>query len=326
MPTKTSSVTLKRPQKLRPGSTVALIAPAFGFDPNLLEQGRKLIETKYGLKTVILDSVHQTHQYFAGNDERRLEELHYWLTHPEVDGVIAIRGGYGCARIYPELIRRLKKRKTLKPKVVMGYSDLTILLNGLHQDLGWTTFHGPVVVGRPFREPLELEEASFVDSIMRGKPLGIIADPETKTLHSGKAQGKLVGGCLTLLVGSLGTSYEIDTKNKILFIEEVDERPYRIDRMLVQLMHSGKLDKVRGIVFGKMLNCEPPQRDASRTSVLDAIKNTIGDHARRKKIPVIYDFPAGHGSPQVTFAIGSTVVLHASEKRAALEFKDSGVR
>ncbi|MEW6056159.1 MAG: LD-carboxypeptidase [Bdellovibrionota bacterium] len=319
---------VKWPEKLKPGSMVALVAPAFGFDPEALAQGSSYLESKYGVRTTALENVNQRFSYFAGTDERRLEELLFWLTNPEVDAVFAIRGGYGCARIYPKLIEKLKKHKRLKPKKVLGYSDLTILLNGLYQDLGWVTYHGPVVASRPFRDPVSLEEMSFQTAMFTDEPLGAISDEQTRVMSEGRAKGRLVGGCLSLLVSSLGTSYEIDTRDKILFIEDVDERPFRLDRMTTHLLHSGKLDQVRGIVFGQMAHCEPPElaKDSSQTKAIEAIEMALEPLLEKRQIPILYDFPAGHGKPQLTFPIGCEVELVADQARPELVFLESGAR
>ena len=317
-----------RAPKLNRGKKTALVAPAFSFDATLMEQGRAYFETKYGVRTVVLDSVHEQEGYLAGSDKRRLEELLHWLTDPTITALIAIRGGYGCARIYPALIKKLKTHKKLKPKIVAGYSDMTILLNGLYQDLGWITFHAPVITGRPFRTPTPLEEQTFRQSLFSSEPLGAISDPGMSVLHEGRARGRIVGGCLSLLVTTLGTSYEIDTNDKILFLEDVDEKPYRLDRMLTQLLHAGKFDKVKGVIFGQMVNCEPsPQtRDPMKTSSTDAIKLAIGPILKKNGIPAVLNFPAGHGMPQITFPIGVKVELAATAKNPKVVFLEAGVK
>lgn len=293
-----------------------------------MELGISFLDTHYGLKAVHLDTIFEQKAYFAGDDERRMNELVHWLTSSEVSAIIAVRGGYGCARFYPELASRLKKIRHLKPKIILGYSDLTIILNGLLQDFGWTTFHGPVLVGRPFREPLEVEERSFRKSLFSTEPLGSIVSPEMQVIEPGNARGPIVGGCLSLVVSALGTSYEVDTRGKILFLEDVDERPYRLDRMLTQLLDSGSLDKVRGIVFGQMHLCDPApeSRDPNKTSALEAIKLAIGPFLKKKKIPCVFNFPAGHGSPQLTFPLGVKVEIRANSKKPEVVFLESGVK
>jgi len=318
----------KKAQKLLPQDTVGLVAPAFLFDPDLYERGKEAFEQEFKLKSLSLADASARHHYFAGDDKRRAAELIYWLTNPDAKGVIAIRGGYGLSRIYPTVIAALKKKRGLKPKVVLGYSDLTILLNGLYQDLGWVTFHGPTITGRPFREPLSLEIETLRTSLFSTEPLGKITHNKMRVMQPGKAEGVLVGGCLSLVTASLGTSYEIDTKGKVLFLEDVDERPFRIDRMLTQLIHAGKLDHVKAIVFGEMFHCEPypKERDPEQTTAEGAIRLALGDFVKKKKIPVLLDFPAGHGSPQATFPIGVRVRVQTLGNTPCIEFLEAGVQ
>lgn len=313
-----------RPKPLRPGQgVVALVAPAFSFDHGLLAQGRAFLENHYGFRTHAQDNVYDSEAYFAGSDQRREDELFHCLTHPDIDAVFSIRGGYGSARIYPRLLERLRKhyrKNSGQPRILLGYSDITILLNGLYQDLGWMTFHGPVVAGRPFREPLPIEEETFRKCVQTAQALGPVRTTETAMLSPGTGKGRLVGGCLSLVVSTLGTPYEIDTNGKVLFLEDVDEKPYRLDRMLTQLVHAGKFDRVKGIVFGELFECEPAPRDPNKTTAMQAIRLALGEVIKKKRIPVLTGFPAGHGTPQITFPIGGRVELRADEKTAELIF------
>lgn len=318
---------LQKPSRLKEGATVALVAPAFSFDSARLETGRTYLEKKYGIKTVWTESLFDRESYFAGPDERRAEELVKWLSSPNVDAVIAVRGGYGCARIYPEVIKQLKQHKGLKPKILLGYSDLTILLNGLHQDLGWATFHGPVITGSSLFSPNELEEETFYKTLFTAVPLGTVTEAGMITALPGTARGQVVGGCLSLVVSSIGTDYEIDTNGKILFVEDVDERPYRLDRMATQLAHSGLLDKIRGLIIGQLPHCQPPalDKDPSQTSAIAALLGALEPVLKARKIPTIYDFPAGHGNPQITFPIGAEIELRADPINPEVEFLEAAV-
>jgi muramoyltetrapeptide carboxypeptidase len=307
------------PSLLVPGQKVTLIAPAFSFNPELYAAGRSYIENNLDLRTATLRDVNQKHLFFAGSYKTRLTELVLALTSNTTQGVIAIRGGYGCAPLYPELKKRLKSRRGLKPKVFMGFSDLTILLNGLYQDFGWITYHGPMVAGRPFRKPSALELSTMSDCLFRGFPQKPISTKKMKALVRGQAHGVVIGGCLSLLVSTLGTQYEINTKNKILFLEDVAEAPYRLHRMLVQLRHAGKLDHVRGIVFGTLAACEPHADEYKNVGALDAIKDALAGI----KVPIILDFPAGHGPEQATIPIGMNAHLSAGT-RCALQYIASG--
>lgn len=318
-----------RPSRLSTGSRVALVAPGFSVLPDRVREGRARFEAEYGVKTVSLDTLEARESYFAGSDARRADELVHWLTDPTVDAVMAARGGYGTARIYLDVIERLRKVKKLKPKIVAGYSDITILLNGLHQDLGWATFHSPVVTDKMFRqpEPQPLDVETFRKSLFTGEPLGTISHADTRTLVTGKARGPIVGGCLSLITSAIGTPYQVKTSGKILFVEDVDEKPYRLDRMAIQLIHSGLLDGVQGLIVGQLPYCNPlsPDKDPSQTTGIQALRSALEPFLKSRGIPAIYDFPAGHGSPQITFPLGVEVELRAFDKNPEVEFLDSGV-
>ena len=215
-----------RPRKLSKGHTASLIAPAFHFVPEHFYAGVQFCEKTLGLKTSVRNDVMTKDLLFAGSENRRITEIIESITSPSIQGIFGIRGGSGCANLYPEVLKTIKKIKNLKPKIFLGYSDLTIFLNGFYQDLGWTTFHGPMVAGRPFREPLKLELETLQKCLFTSEPLGKIETPEMKVMTAGHAEGKIVGGCLALLVSTLGTSYEIDTTNRILFIEDIGEAFY----------------------------------------------------------------------------------------------------
>ncbi len=311
---------VQHPRRLLAKDSIFLIAPGFAFQKKLLLSGKKFLEKKFHIKAHYLKSIHEKFSYFAGDDERRTQELLRALTSDKNKAVFAVRGGYGCSRIYPELIYNLKKqKKNLKPKILLGYSDLTILLNALFQDLGWVTFHGPVVASRIFETPLPIEAKTLYQCLFLDEPLGRVSTRSMKVLTQGTAEGRIVGGCLSLLVTSIGTPYEIQTKNRILFIEEVAEKPYRIDRMLTQLLHAGKLKDVKGVVFGHMTNC------GSTKEILSAIMLSIGNALAAQNIPILYGFPSGHGRPHITFPIGVQVLLNAKKQNPFIEFLESGV-
>ncbi len=316
-----------KPSHLSKGSTIAVVAPGFTFQKDKFENGIKTLREHYGFKVVYQDSIFDRDGYFAGTDERRLNEMYHWMTSENVDAIIGARGGYGCTRIYPELISKLKKVKNLKPKVIYGYSDLTTFLNGFYQDLNWTTFHGPVVVSQIFQNTNNsLDRESFEQNLLSDTKPESITHPDMITLSPGKVKAPLVGGCLSLVSASIGTSFQLNTKNKILFIEDVGERPYRIDRMLIQCEQAGLFNDVSGIIFGEYTNCNPPTVAEFGHETFD-VKTVIVEFMKRitkkRKIPIVYNFPAGHGSPQCTLAIGTTVEIDANSK-PTIHFHESG--
>lgn len=317
---------IQKPLPLKSDSKIALIAPAFHFDQELLNAGRQSLKTQYNLNSQPFPDTFDSELYFADSEKVRLQAIIDALVSPNIEALIGIRGGFGCARFYSNLVARLKKiqkNKKLKPKIVAGYSDLTILLNGFFQDFGWTTFHTPMVVGRSMREPLPIEKEFFLKTLFSAKPLGKISTNEMQTLSPGRAKGILVGGCLSLLVSSVGTPYEVKLKNRILFLEDVGEAPYRVDRMLTQMLHSGSLTQAKGIIFGQMTDCKPHSEAYRDVSVLQAIQSALKD----LKCPIVYGFPAGHGSPQISFPLGIPVEIDASlGGTPSVTFCESGVK
>lgn len=317
---------LRRPAHLVPGSTVALFASSFRFDRTLFDQAVVRLSRFFQVIPIYDESVFETENYFAGSDERRFSELYRYLTQPKIEALFLIRGGYGSTRFLPALMRKLRsKKKTLTPKIVIGQSDLTPFLNFLNQDMGWSSFHGPVLVGRAFREPVALEEETFTRSLFSTEPLGKLTGYDMQPWSKGKVRGRIVGGNLCLIASSLGTAYELDTAGKILFLEEVTESPYRVDRMLTQLLHAGKFDRIKGLIFGQMTKCLPTETTQG-TSIEMAIQSALSPLLEKRKIPILYNFPAGHGNPQITFPLGTNIELLCKSSTCAVTFLESGTQ
>lgn len=309
--------TLKKPSYLRTGSTIALVAPSFHFPRLALDQGRDLLHNQFHVKTVLLEGVYDTDHYFSGNDQRREAELLHWFLDKSVQAIVMIRGGYGMTRILQNVIKKLKSVRGLKPKIVVAYSDLTPLLNSLYQDLGWVSFHGPAVASRVFSQPEGVELSYLERALFSNAPLGEISTVEMRAWVEGKAKAPLVGGNLSLVNATIGTPYEIKTDGKILFLEDVTEKTYRVDRLLTQLIHAGKLDRVKGVVLGEFTECGTPE------DLQWMFKNTLVPFLKKKKIPLVWGFPAGHGKPQITFPIGTMVEIKASNKNPSVTFVEA---
>ncbi|HEY5648420.1 MAG TPA: LD-carboxypeptidase [Nitrospiria bacterium] len=288
-----------KPRALKKGDTIGVVAPAGLADKAELERGMaRLVELGYKVKRG--SSLKGRLRYMAGEDRERAEDINRMFSDPSVRAILCARGGYGTLRMMPFLDEAVIRKH---PKIFVGSSDLTILLNHLHQKIGLVPFHGPMVAPNFGRNLSELTEASF------SRVLGGEDQPElppnlgVRVLRPGKARGPLVGGCLSILCSSLGTPYEIKTKDAVLLLEDVNEAPYRIDRMLTQLKAAGKLKGVKGVVIGTMPGCDPP---------LGAgywLDDVFGDVLREVPGPVIYGFPAGHGGEQVTLPLGVEVKL-----------------
>ncbi len=292
------------PPAVRPGDTIGIVAPAGPLeDRSALERGIAALEG-LGFRICYNERIFQSSRYLAGTDAARAEELMKCFEDPGINAVLSLRGGYGCSRVVPLLDDR-----RLRPhcKVFMGFSDLTTLHLYFKRRYGWITFHGPMAASPTLPGPGS-EAAGHLTSLL-GDPnyLPSFSFAGLQTWFSGVAEGKLVGGCLALITASIGTPYEIKTEGKILFLEELGEPPYRIDRMITQLRQAGKLDSVAGIVLGSFVDCEPMQ---ATYTLEESLKEILAD----LNVPVLAGFPAGHGSENWAFPLGVKVRLDAGAR------------
>ena len=238
---------LRRPRAIRPGARIAIAAPAGPVDPEAFASGRTALE-RLGFETVARDDVLDRDGYLAGSDDRRAAELMEFVCNPAIDAILCARGGYGCHRIVDSL-DATAFRKAAKPLV--GYSDITTLLLWQRKRAGLLGIHGPMLEKK---DSLAGEAGSALIRALQGT--GPLPRYAGQTLVGGWGEGRLVGGSLTVCLASLGTSWEIDTRDCILMLEDVTEPPYRIDRMLQQLRAAGKFDRVVGIALGGFTDCD----------------------------------------------------------------------
>ncbi len=309
-----------RPDALRPGDKVGIIAPAGFIDPDALEAGCAWLMRK-GYQPVYLPSILDRELYFAGSAQRRLDEFHQMFARTEIKAIICARGGYGCNYLLPNLDLRLLKAN---PKIFCGCSDVTTLLTFLCDHAGLVTLHGPML--NVDMRPDGVDEESWNAAFLSGEafPREFAAD-EVQTLVPGTAEGMLYGGCLSLLCASIGTPYEVETRGTILFIEDLAEPAYRIDRMLMHLKLAGKFTGVRGLIFGEMLNCGP--RHTLEYTLQQVVERVVGDLG----IPVAYGLKSGHVSGgNITLPFGVTAQFRAGEtfhlRLAASVRSETGVR
>lgn len=294
-----------RPPALAPGDTIGVIAPASSFNPQDLEAGCSALRA-LGYKVAFSPSIFDCELYFAGTADRRVAELEEMFANPEVKAIICARGGYGCNYLLPKLRLDTVLRH---PKIFVGYSDVTSLLT-YFTDHGLVTFHGPMVAKDWAHE--EGVELAAWRAIMGGERFAVRSSAQSglQALFAGSGAGILYGGCLSMLVASLGTPYEAHTERKLLFIEDIGAKPYQIDRMLMQLKLAGKLEGVRGILFGEMLECAQPGReDYSLQDVVGPIVEDLG-------VPVAYGFRSGHVSSSnsvLPFGVGARLEVGDSE-------------
>ncbi len=305
-----SPPSIRKPMRLRPGDVVGVIAPSGAVDADRLARGIAVLEG-WGLRVEVGRSVLDRHAYLAGEDHARLADLERMLEDSRVRAVFCARGGYGSQRLLPSFD---PARLPRDPKPIVGYSDATALLNAAVA-AGVMAVHGPMVADDLARglAPRSLDQLRT-----------LLTDPAfhweaeaPETVHGGRARGPLVGGCLSVLVAGLGTPWALDTAGTVLLLEDVAERPYRLDRLLTQLRQAGKFDRVAGVVFGTMAACPP----VDGIGPLDVVRTCCADLA----CPIAFGLPAGHdprpeGCENLALPFGVAVELDADRGRlVALE-------
>lgn len=307
--------TLIKPPALRPGDTVAIIAPASNLKNDYLQRGVAELE-RLSFRVKYAPDILDKARYTAGSDERRARELHEAFADPEVKAVWAARGGYGALRLFNLLDDEWLRQH---PKVFIGYSDVTALHLRFYRRFGWATFHGPMAAKDLAGGVEHYDQRTLLGALTTTEPLGLIASAQTEWLHNGApVRGRLLGGCLSLLVALQGTPDELDTRGSILFLEDTGVKPYALDRMIQQLKLAGKFEEVRGIVFGEMLDCVQHAEQGY------TIQEVLAELTEELKIPVLFGLPSGH-SPRgnLTLPLGVQASLHA--QRGGLVIEESAV-
>lgn len=308
---------LQKPAAVHKGSRVRVIAPASSErDSSKLNKGlAKLRELGFNASLGGCVGKLRSWGYLAGTDKERAEELNEAFSDDTVDAVFCATGGYGTGRILPyvdyELIRT-------NPKILLGYSDITALHIAINQKSDLVTFYGPMVASEMGSEFTDYSEKWMLRAIQNSEPLGELTNPNDgpliKTISEGEASGDLVGGNLSLMASTLGSPYEIDTKGKILVLEDTDEPPYRIDRYLTQLWLANKLHDAAGIIVGEFTSYELTKDEPSLT-LWEVLRDRIGASGR----PAIYGLSCGHGRHHLTLPLGVKGRMDASDGRAWIE-------
>lgn len=309
---------LIKPARLKNGDTIALVTPGSFITQQEKEESIDNLRN-LGFNVVHSDRLMQKNGYFSATDEERAADLNEMFERKDVQGIMCARGGYGCARILPHLDYDLIEDN---PKVLIGFSDVTALQYALFKNSGLISFHGPVSIStfssfsiRNFNnvllnptDELELENSKTGNNY---NPYGITV------IADGKAEGKLVGGNLSIVVSLIGTEYDIDFSDKIIFLEEFLEEPYRVDRMLTQMIQAGKFENAAGIALGVFKLCEPNKTNPAFSgsfSLMDVLKDRLG----KLGIPVIYGLSFGHIADKFTLPFGVNAELNAETKQLKL--------
>ncbi len=310
---------IAKPHRLKEGSTIAVIAPAGPPESQRLKRGKSLFEKK-GYKIKIYPQTRRKLGYLAGDDKSRARALNDAFADERVNAVICARGGYGAVRLLPyidfDLIRK-------KPKIFIGYSDITILLLSIFKKCNFVTFHGPMFAiefGKKVRPYTANIFFSIVSDPTRETRIKIPAGFKINVISGGVAKGRIVGGNLCLMTKLIGTGLLPSFKDRIVFFEDTEEEPYRIDGYLSQLFQTTDFGKAAGYIVGEFTRTEPKFGGMKGWNV----KQVIIDYFKGIKKPTIYGFPCGHGKEKITIPIGVRAVLDADRKE--LIFKEPGVK
>jgi muramoyltetrapeptide carboxypeptidase len=311
------SAPLVKPKALREGDPVGLITPATHVaDPDMLDMAAETMRY-FGLRPKFSSNVRKRNGYLGGSVEERLADLHAMFADPEIRGIFCIRGGYGSGQLLDRIDYDLIRRN---PKVFVGYSDITALHLAIHKRTGLVTFHGPVPVSKftPY------SQESFRKAIFSPQPIGTLTNPpesnrlrpahRLRAIGAGTRRGRLMGGNLSLISALMGTPFEPDCRDRILFLEDVDEPPYSLDRMLTQLRLAGKLDQAAAIIWGECSKCTGGAFDGGMSvgEVVDAILAPLNK-------PVLAGLTIGHTDDQLTLPLGLMATLDAGKGTLTIE-------
>jgi muramoyltetrapeptide carboxypeptidase len=301
---------LRKPRMLRRGDLVGMVTPASPLEPGEIAQGVAHMEA-LGLRVRVGAFANAHDGFLAGTDEQRASDFNAMARDPHVRAIVAFRGGYGTMRILDALDYDALRRD---PKVVLGFSDITAILNAVTRRSGIVTFHGPVAARDTSYDAVT--RSAVARALMQPEPIGVLSAPGIRTLVRGRARGPLAGGNLSLVAALTGTPYAIAAAGAVLFLEETNEEPYRVDRMLTQLRLAGTLEAANGVVFGQCTHCEATGDSGSIESVLS---DRIGGVGR----PAIAGVPVGHIEDQWILPIGISAELDADAR--TLTVLESGV-
>jgi muramoyltetrapeptide carboxypeptidase len=312
-------MTIIKPPRLHKGSIIGLVAPASTpSTEEMIEKGAVYLE-KLGYRVKFGKHIRKTNGYLAGTDEERTADFNDMVHDKEVKAIVAIRGGYGTPRILQMIDYRSLKQN---PKIIAGYSDITALQLAIFRKIGLVTFSGPMIGTDMWKGIDPYTEENFWRLITSTKKIGVLENPNgepLKILRQGKAHGQLLGGNFSLLACLMGTPFLPILRDSILVIEDVEEAPHRIDRMLAQLHNAGVLQDIAGLVFGKFTECNPGNPSEPHLTI-DQIQK---EYAEKIKCPVVANFQYGHIPRKLTVPIGIQAILNTKQNK--IEILESAV-
>ncbi len=309
---------LIKPKKLIKGGTIAIIAPAGAPDRERLRKGVGFLRSS-GFKTKIFPQVRKRFGYLAGDDKSRADAFNTAFADKSIDAIFCARGGYGALRLLPYIDFKIIRKN---PKIFVGYSDITVLLLSIYKETGLVTFHGPMPAVEFGRRNRPYTADHFFQAITRTDPIGEITKPrgyKIEKINGGAVRGRIIGGNLCLMTKLIGTGYLPLFKDKIVFFEDTEEEPYRIDGYLAQLFQTTDFGRAKGYIIGEFTRTESKYGSSAGWTV----RKVISDYFFGLKKPCIYGFPCGHGREKITLPMGIKVVLDADNKTVRLE--ESGV-
>ena len=311
-----------KPPRLKAGDLVGVIAPGGVVDDALIEKSVKNLES-FGMRVKVSENIRAVRGGYAGTVEQRADDFHAMFLDRDVKAIWAARGGSGSIQLLPKIDFSLIRKH---PKIVVGYSDITALLLAIYRGAGLITFHGPVASSVFSDYSMAQLHAALMEP-QSGRVISMASDDNAennqraqlepqfsrRTIREGIAMGRLLGGNLSVLSALIGTPYGVDLNGSLLFLEEISEAPYRVDRMLTQLSQSGGLKKVVGTMLGVFQKCVAPEGEASLT-----LAEVLDDHFAHRAVPSVYGYSFGHIAQQFTIPVGLRARLDTSNASLTL--------
>ena len=305
-----------RPKRLKPGGTIGVISPASPSERRSeIIRAQETLES-WGYRVVIAENVNKERGLLAASEEERASDFNTMFEREDIDAVFVTQGGYGSAQIIRHIDFDMVRKN---PKIFTGFSDITALHLAINKFCNLVTFHGPGMSRFNKEELTKYTKDHFFKAVAETEPVGKISLADDKkwihAISGGVAEGQMIGGNLTLICGTLGTDFAIETDDRILLIEEVDTEPWIIDHMMCHLRNANRLEKLKGVLVGECRNCVPAMRTSEDSDSRDTcVEDVLDYYLKPLNIPVLYGLPLGHTKDLATIPLGVTVRIDADKK------------